>query len=352
MDKKELYNLLSEKKSLSKEEINSSLKDNNIVDKTELDNFDQEALEGWLESGKDHIDTSRVLKKLGFNGSKLNLVLAGVISVLVLIVLFWPMMNSKTSLPKKQSQEKIKYVEQTDIYIAEKFDTLIEEPTKTTKEIKSLKRTQKANPIVETTIEDKKPIFIIDELPFKPLETKPNRQSIKVESRKKIKEIYFHTFKLVDYRILRSKPTVSTQQMDLTGTAASMEEKETKEDEVKWRTVDVPYIDYINKTMYFMDKGSLKNALARFDVILSSYPDDINALFYAGFALYNLNEFKSAQIRFEEALKNTISNFDEEALWYLTLSYEKNGDTEKAQQLLKTISKSESYYAKQALEKL
>lgn len=352
MNKGELYNLISAKKTLSKEDINSSLEDKSKIDPSEFDEFDQEALEGWSESGLHRAEMSNVSRKLGFSGSKLNLILAGVVTIILIVVIFWPFSDSKSAADKQISEKKPKLIEQTDIYIAEKFDTLIEAQKETNIEITALKKTQRAQPKIEKTIEDKMPVFVVDELPMKTLNVNTKNESIKLETRKKIKEIYFHTFKLVDYRTIRSKPTISTQQMDLSGTAANIEKRENEVEGVEWRTVEVPYIDYINKTMYFMDKGRLKNALARFDLILSTYPDDINAQFYAGFALFNLNEFEKAKNRFEQVLQSGISNFDEEAMWYLGLSFEKMGQTRKASDIFIIIADSDSFYAGMAKKKL
>jgi TolA-binding protein len=353
MNKDELYKLLSEKSSLSKEKIESALKNDASFDTDSLDDFEREALQGWLESDAKNVNMSRVSKNLGFAGSKLNLILSAIVSIILIGVIFWPVFTKERTSPNQIAKDQPKLIEQTDIFIAEKFDTLIEEVKTTEAEIKSLRKTQKSQSKIETTSENENPVFEIDELPLKPIEIDRQTTPVKLDTKKKIKEVYFHSFKLVDYRTLRSKPTISTQQMDLSGTSANVEKRNTKsEDEVEWRTVEVPYIDYINKTMYYMDKGKLKNALARFDLILSSYPDDINAQFYAGFALYNLNEFENAQNKFMDVLQNNIANFDEEAMWYLGLSYEKSGNTVKAREIYKTIAASESFYADMARKKL
>ncbi len=352
MNKGELYNFISGKKTLSKEDINSSLEGKSKIDASELDDFDKDALEGWTESGLKEARMSNVSKKLGFSGSNLNLVLAGIISIVILVVLFWPLINPAPTVKSTQTSVEKQFIEETDIFIAEKFDTLTEEKEITAIEIVALRKTQKAQPKILTTSIDKTPVFDIEVLPIKQLETKPVVEQVKISSRKKIKEVYFHTFKLIDYRLLRSKPTVETRQMNLTGTSANLDSTNQKPNEVVWQTIDVPYIDYLEKTMYYFDKGNLKKVLARFDIILDTYPGDINALFYSGFAFYNLNEFDKAQNRFEQVLKSNISNFDEEAMWYLGLSFEKLGQTKIAKEIFKTISESGSFYSEMAKKKL
>ena len=156
----------------------------------------------------------------------------------------------------------------------------------------------------------------------------------------------------MDYRVLRNKPTVGTEQLDLTGTPANMEDTNSLEEEPLVRKVDIPYYDYIDKTMYLLNKGNLKKALNRFDVILKTYDDDINALFYSGFVFYNLGEYEEATGFFNKALRSDIANFDDEAYWYLGLCFEKLKKMDKAREIFQTISTSTSFYSKEALKKL
>jgi Tfp pilus assembly protein PilF len=140
--------------------------------------------------------------------------------------------------------------------------------------------------------------------------------------------------------------------LDIIGTSANLDSANQFNDDLVWQKIDIPYIGYLEKTMFYMNQRNMKKALARFDVILETYSDDINALFYSGFAFYNLNEFEKSKNKFEEALQSKISNFDEEAIWHLAFSYEKSGETSKAKDLFKTIASSESFYAEMARKKL
>ena len=351
MNKKELYQLLTENKSLTVEEINSALKGESTIETAELTDFDQEALEGWIASGQSKVNVSRISKRLGFSNSK-RILLSSLIALIVITSLyFWQNQSQPTTITIAKTTKSTQLIEQTDIFLAPKFDTLVE-TSNASKEIVHLQKTQSSKPLVTASIIEPESNLEIDKLPVKEIDLSKGKPVILISNRKKIKEINLHTFKLADYRVIRSKPTVATKQMDLTGTTANLENPAQRNEEVVWQKIDVPYIDYIEKTMYFMDKGNLKKAMARFEVILATYPDDLNAQFYAGFSLYNLKEYEKAQFYFVEALHNSLSNFDEESAWYLALSYEQTGQSSLAREWFLKIAESDSFYRNMAKKML
>ena len=119
-----------------------------------------------------------------------------------------------------------------------------------------------------------------------------------------------------------------------------------------WRVTEIPYIEYLEKTMSLFSKGNYKKALSRFEIILESYPKDINANFYGGLCYFNLGEFEKAIQTFETSFESEFSNFNEESEWYLAKSYSANGQEDKASSLFKKINKNGGYYSKQALKYL
>jgi tetratricopeptide (TPR) repeat protein len=137
----------------------------------------------------------------------------------------------------------------------------------------------------------------------------------------------------------------------LNNTPASQEDQYSKEEDVSnWKVTEIPYIEYIEKTMSLFSKGNYKKALSRYELILDSYPTDINANFYGGLSYFNLGEFEKSIQTFERCLNSEFNNFNEEAEWYLAKSYSANGQNEKASQLFKQISENGGYYSKQALK--
>jgi tetratricopeptide (TPR) repeat protein len=163
------------------------------------------------------------------------------------------------------------------------------------------------------------------------------------------KEIYLHDLKLLDYRAYRSRPSVTTKQMVLTGTPANVGDAAINGDEEpEWKDVEIPYIDYLEKTMELFAKGYNKKALSRFQTILEAYPDDVNAGFYAGICYYNLKEYDQAERSLRICINSKYSNFYEEAEWYLAKNLLAQGNRDKGVELLRAISNAKGYYAKQA----
>ncbi len=112
------------------------------------------------------------------------------------------------------------------------------------------------------------------------------------------------------------------------------------------------YAETLESTLAEFVRGDYVKALAGFNRILSTYPDDNNALFYAGLCYYNLGNFAKASEYFKRVEHHYINTFDQEAQWYRALSLERAGEKEKAKALFTEISKREGHYAAQAQEKL
>ncbi len=352
MSKEELYNSLKSNSPISRKDIDKHLSGDHELNSAELENFEKEAIEGWRSSSSRKVSMKNLDRK--FAHSDFGWWIAGSISVLGLVAFFYfnPFSSTIISSQTNRTVENKNYIEETDLFIAEKYDTLIEDEGDNKKEIKLLQVIQEYQPTIFKEGKVEEPI-VIEKLPI--LEVKPNlnEKPLSISTKRKIKEIYLSNFKLVDYRVLRSKPKIETRQLDLTGTAANKEHKNTEDNnEPVWRKVDVPYYDFIEKSMYILNKNEMKKSLARFEVILTTYPDDINALFYSGFAFYNLGDYDQSISYFSKVIKSEIANFDEEAMWYLGLSYEKKGDNTRARNIFLTISRSTSYYADQAKEKI
>ena len=79
--------------------------------------------------------------------------------------------------------------------------------------------------------------------------------------------------------------------------------------------------------------------------LLTPYPDDVNALFYAGLCSYNLGLYKRARTFLHRAATHSVDVFDEEATWYHALTLEKLGDQQAAQESFARIAASGGFYA-------
>jgi hypothetical protein len=162
------------------------------------------------------------------------------------------------------------------------------------------------------------------------------------------KEVAYHGFKLLDYRAYRSKPVVKISVHVLTGTSADQEMGSMMNDEFSKPTREVPYIEYIEHTMWMFSKGQIKQTLTRLETVLTTYPDDLNANFYAGLCYYNLQQYGKAISCFNVCLENYFQNFDEETIWYMARSYYANGDKHIALDLFHKIKQAGGFYANQA----
>jgi tetratricopeptide (TPR) repeat protein len=351
MSKEELYNSLNPRVSLTRKSLDDHLSGKKTFETSELDAFEKDALDGWQTSGVGGFDMSTLDRHMKTKSNNLLLYFS-LFSLCIAIGLFFllrenPGKNAQLTLNDSDTP----MVEETDLYIAEKYDTLVEKSASNRIEIKLLQKKQDDQPIIKKEEKMEETAVIIESLPKLEIKINEKKPDLTI-NKKKVKEIYLSDFKLVDYRSLRSKPAVTTKQLDLTGTAANKEDKNITDEEPVWRKVDVPYYDFIEKSMYLLNKGDLKKALSRFDLILETYDDDINAQFYSGFTLYNLGEYHKASEFFTLALRNEIANFDDEAAWYLALSLEKKGDKAGAKKILESIANSGSFYALEASKKL
>ena len=240
-------------------------------------------------------------------------------------------------------------MEQTDIVLPDSISNLenapIElqiEPKKIEKEFKDMQTEYefKAPPVIE--------MIPLDKVRMQIRHAEPE---IIIEN-KKAAEIYLHRLKLVDYRKYRSKPKVKTKQVVLTGVPANKESEESEDPVSEMQDIEIPYIEYISKTMSKFSRGSYKNALSRFDIILETYSDDVNANFYSGLCLYNLGQYEEAIDRFLACRLSPYNNFNEEAQWMTALSYEELGQNDKARVYFQKIIDQGGFYKKRAQAKM
>lgn len=311
------------------------------------DAFDQDALDGWQESGLSTAAMKRLDKRYGFAPKG---ILTGGAAILtgVTLATVWYFSTQTPSSNRIASAEKVQLrVEQTDAVITPAIDSLTELPVTRQIVIASVRNSQQEiNALPEKTTEQGQ-----EEIPavvLEPITLQPEVVPQKIASQKNAKEIYLHDLKLIDYRLYRTKPSVHVEQIVLTGTPADQEKIEGSETETTIAQIDIPYYDYLEKTMAFVNKGKWKQSLQRLQLILVSYPDDQNAHFYAGLCCYNLQQFEMAKQHFASCLQLTYNNFNEEASWYLAQTLVANGEKNSAREMLTAIRDQNGYYAKQA----
>jgi tetratricopeptide (TPR) repeat protein len=310
--------------------------------------FEQDALDGWEESGlSTGTAMSRLDKRFRFT-SPTPYIIGGITIVAGVVAALLLMNNEK---PAAAASQKFRLsVEQSDAVISPSIDTLEELPASEQIHIAAVKTTQQEIKSQSADV----PLTIVDELPpaiLEPLKVEPVAAEQKISAQKTAKEIYLHDLKLVDYSAYRNKPAIEIERIILTGTAANYESNDQLEAEPSVKTVAIPYMDYIGKTMGYVSRGKWKQSLQRLQEILTTYPDDVNGHFYAGLCCYNLQQYEDAKLHFATCLQLDYNNFNEEATWYLAQSFLANGEKTSAHELLVSIRDQRGYYSKQA-EKL
>jgi TolA-binding protein len=330
-----------------------TLQKNSVEQKAASNSFDSDAFEGWEENSfntelMQNLDSKFIHKpKINFiKGISLTVILGTMVSLLFLYNINHDQELTDKSV-KNTDLTSSMMVDESDIILPQTIEEMNNAPIH--KQIKP-KKIKSDFAEMKTIEEEIKSNQEVDQLPIK--EFKPEKEKALITNKKNAKEIYLNDLKLIDYSAYRSNPTVKTKQVLLTGTPANKESDESEEVEATWRTVDIPYNDYIDKSLRILNGGNYKKALSRFETILKVYPDDINSIFYSGFCLYNLGEYYTAIENFQKCMSGEFNNFDEEAEWMMAQAYVMNGNKTKAIDVFKSIIEENGYYAKQAKVKI
>lgn len=171
------------------------------------------------------------------------------------------------------------------------------------------------------------------------------------EGQEVVETIYMFDLMVIDYReIARENKNISYKRYELSGTSADMENEDDIQSDLIETEVQIPYVNYLRKSMSFFAKSDFKKALNRYLIILDQYPDDLNALFYGGLAYYNLGEYEKSANFFDQIVKNKIGTFNEEAMWYHAKSLIQLGKKQEASSLLEEIIILGGFYTKDAIE--
>ena len=173
------------------------------------------------------------------------------------------------------------------------------------------------------------------------IEAKPVSDISTVALNNNAKEVYLQDLLVVDYRFYRKKdPIVLSPQ--LTGTPANESSK--NEEQLSTQELEVSYMNYLSKTLKLFNNKRFQDAIFNFEIILSKYPDDVNALFYEAIALYNLGLNKDAIRRLNQLQLAPFSNFHEDQKWYLLLCYKAERNQDKFNSLRSQIIGGKGYY--------
>ena len=237
----------------------------------QLTDFDRDALEGWQDSNVPFSKMKQLDRKMNFSRTNFTPYIIG-LSVAVIITLAFILIPRTTNQVVTEKPMMVK-LENTDINIPEEIDTLIAIPQKDQITVHEIKTSQ--NEIKNLPVEDKKEENM--EIPFPELVLEPlppliEQKPVTVSKQKIAKEIYLQDLKAIDYSQYRSKPTVQIEQIILTGIPADQKDKDDiVPEEPQMKLVNIPYMDYLEKSLNYTNRGKWKQALSRFNEIIKNY---------------------------------------------------------------------------------
>ncbi|HOY27898.1 MAG TPA: hypothetical protein PLR96_02920 [Flavobacteriales bacterium] len=114
----------------------------------------------------------------------------------------------------------------------------------------------------------------------------------------------------------------------------------------------IAYLSFMDEALAKFVQNDHKGCLEELTFVLNQYPEDVNALFYAGLCSYNLGLNKRAERYLDRAARHAFNVFNEEAEWYHALAMERSGKKESARSEFERIARSASFYAERAQAKL
>ncbi len=108
------------------------------------------------------------------------------------------------------------------------------------------------------------------------------------------------------------------------------------------------YVPFMDRALTRFKRNDHKGTLEELRHLMEQFPDDVNALFYAGLCCYNLGMYQHARALLHRAATHAVPVFDEEAAWYHALTLERLGEHTAAQEAFGRIAAQGGFYAAQA----
>ena len=320
------------------------------------DDFDHDALDGWSDPQLTMLPLRRMDKRYSPRTSFSSWIIGGSIVVLALVGSYVYFQTTASTASQKNETSQHVTVEKTDLVLNPVIHSLTELPLPEQIAAREIRKDfHVKSEQMPAAVEERKQAEtqeVINRLPVMKLSLPKHLSNPPDLHRFLAKEVYVSDLKLVDYRVYRSQSKIATQQLVLpptpSGTPANIGESSELIETGDWQAVDVPYIDYLYKTMDFFSVGNNKRAIARFDEILKRYPEDVNALFYGGLCYYNLHNYALSAQYFQRCIRSKFLNFGEESSWYLSKVLLADKQIDAARQLLIEIDRSKGYYSEMA----
>lgn len=323
--------------------------------------FEQDALDGWETIGYNTEAMRRLDKR--FKPIGFNFLTIGIVSMTMILIVtalyFWrgsqiepnkTISTAEHTNRTRPSKNINVTLDEEDVVLDEAIELMTEAEKPEQIKVQIIRSEQKSIDSFQLAKFEIDSIHKLELIPTS--EVDKTKMPELMKSKLFGKEIYLNNLKLLDYRAYRSRPEIKTKQLVLSGTSADKESSVHEGHTSEWRDVEIPYIDYIDKTIRLFSRNNFKKALDRCETIIKAYPDDVNALFYGGICLYNLKEYSKAIEYFSRLIDVDFSNFDEEANWLIANCFEQTGLEEKAKKKYTQILRAGGFYANQAERKL
>jgi tetratricopeptide (TPR) repeat protein len=310
----------------------------NVID----DDFERDSLDGWSENQVSIQQLKSLDGKIRFN-FRFKLILSSIITTILSSIILLVVLYPKQSNEKKSEKDKKNIITSGTFIPKDSIKSFQELPQKLQIKPSRIKADFEEKELfiykesIETEEINREPI----RLPVKNLE-KINNSVSKRENL--AKETFLNDLKIVDYRFYRSRPIESVKN-ELGGTPADRELNINESDKNE-KGIEFTYFSYLDKSLHYFSKTKFKTALNRFEVILETYPDDANALFYSAICLYNLNQLELCENRLLKLQNVRFTNFDQEQHWYLLLVYKSLGKKNSFDILKEKIILENGYYSK------
>jgi hypothetical protein len=315
---------------------------NNQIPEIELDKLDEfelDAREGWSELEIEDLNRLDLRFKANRSRFKLSFTVLFFSTFIISILLYEA--HKRENSPKEVSKKNQSHTNTINeaynpIKLPNKKLELIAQhkqiiPQKIQSDLKQQRKLEVENLITQS--DDRRRTIDIEAKPVSDIST--------VALNNNAKEVYLQDLLVVDYKFYRKRdPLVLSPQ--LTGTPANESSK--SEEQLSTQELEVSYMNYLSKTLKLFNNKRFQDAIFNFEIILSKYPDDVNALFYEAIALYNLGLNKDAIRRLNQLQLAPFSNFHEDQKWYLLLCYKAERNQEKFHSLRSQIIGGKGYY--------
>jgi len=308
------------------------------------DDFERDSLDGWSENQVSIQQLKSLDGKIRFN-FRFKLILSSIITTILSSIILLVVLYPKQSNEKKSEKDKKNIITSGTFIPKDSIKSFQELPQKL--QIKPSR--------IKADFEEKELFISKESIETKEINREPIRLPVKnlekinnsVSKRENLaKETFLNDLKIIDYRFYRSRPIESVKN-ELGGTPADRELNINESDKNE-KGIEFTYFSYLDKSLHYFSKTKFKTALNRFEVILETYPDDANALFYSAICLYNLNQLELCENRLLKLQYVRFTNFDQEQQWYLLLVYKSLGKKNSFDILKEKIILDNGYYSKSA----